>query len=949
MKKILSIFINDVRKISTNIIAIIIVGGLLILPSLYAWINIYACWDPYGSTDGIMIAVSNQDEGGQLNDVEFNIGESLIEELQENTALGWIFIDDIDEAIELTEVGDAYATIVIPEDFSKKMSTIITTNPMKPSLEYYINEKVNAIAPKITGAGASTLQNQISSTFVETVTTEIFEILNEAGVKTQDEITPTIDIYREYLDDLIETIPTVQDRLENNSKMVESGSEMATLAADDIELINNLSHDLITFTSDLQEDLDNLNEDSEEISRNITETLSTTKIALQDFDKNVVKLQEQVVLQRPNVVNRLDTSAANIRKLIVDTRELQKRLQEYDEQITPEIQELAKQTETNLIHLEELLGKAADVDYYTEITETTKAIRELNNEIRENVSDLDSTTDGEETALDTRSEKVDTISKSLDDLFTELDGKTEITEKGSQISADMSPTITELKSDLSEADPLYLTLTDIETNLESLKDKEQFDDSLSNLKRDQQALERYNEGYSDFEDVASESNGVTASILATVDTVDEICDSIDENAESFSEATEYYLSTMESDTRDIRKNLTTVYTITAEEKNYLVPQIREITNTSLNTMEDVADLLDIVSEKVENGNVEDDLEYIHDLNLKTIANLENLIVKINTDLTSTVQKYLSSGSDFTADANVLLVSISDKSELIEEITRSIGSNGQVAAEDMVKLSEALPGLQESLKELSKKMEDSSARTKIKNFLENVMPNEEVLTDYVAYPVDLNNHYLYTTEFYGTSMTPFYTALAIWVGVLILGSVLTTESKNADFEPTPLQTYLGKYPLFLGMAILQSLIIALGDIYLLKVDVFQPGLFIWLSIYLAFVFCTTVYVLLALFGNVGKAIGVVLLVLQVAGSGGTFPIQMTPKFFQMLYEWLPFTYGIGALREAIFGVYYPALRKDIIILALYPIIFFAIGFTFVSVNHGPLEKITEKFEESGIGE
>jgi putative membrane protein len=96
-------------------------------------------------------------------------------------------------------------------------------------------------------------------------------------------------------------------------------------------------------------------------------------------------------------------------------------------------------------------------------------------------------------------------------------------------------------------------------------------------------------------------------------------------------------------------------------------------------------------------------------------------------------------------------------------------------------------------------------------------------------------------------------------------------------------------------------------------------------------------------------GVVLLVLQVAGSGGTFPIQMTPPFFQKLYTWLPFTYGIGALREAVFGVLYTSLKKDILILFSYFIVFLIVGILFVSVNHKHIEKITHKLEESGITE
>ena len=189
------IFMEDLWKIAKNWVAIVIVAGLAILPSLYAWINIYASWDPYGSTGGVKVAVVNLDEGSSIAGNAMNIGAEVSDSLRENDKLGWTFYDTIEEGIQVVDSGKAYAAIIIPKDFSQKMATVLDETPQKPTLEYYVNEKINAIAPKMTDSGASTIQKQITGSFVSTVTEKVFEVLNQLGITLDDEY-PKIEKYK---------------------------------------------------------------------------------------------------------------------------------------------------------------------------------------------------------------------------------------------------------------------------------------------------------------------------------------------------------------------------------------------------------------------------------------------------------------------------------------------------------------------------------------------------------------------------------------------------------------------------------------------------------------------------------------------------------------------------------------------------------------------------------
>lgn len=173
-------------RLLRNPVALVITIGVCVIPSLYAWYNIVANWDPYANTANIKIAVANEDEG-TTNEYTgtMNAGEQVIEQLRKNDQLGWTFTD-AKEAKEGVYRGDYYAGIIIPKDFSEKLTSMLTGEFTEPKLVYYVNEKKNAIAPKVTDTGASTIQEQINSTFVSTVSKTLVKTLQDVGTIAKD-------------------------------------------------------------------------------------------------------------------------------------------------------------------------------------------------------------------------------------------------------------------------------------------------------------------------------------------------------------------------------------------------------------------------------------------------------------------------------------------------------------------------------------------------------------------------------------------------------------------------------------------------------------------------------------------------------------------------------------------------------------------------------------------
>lgn len=207
---------HDLKKIFTNPVAIIITIGITILPSAYAWLNIISNWDPYANTRHISVAVANLDAGAssQLTG-EVNVGEQVVSQLKENDQLGWTFVKTRKEAVEGVESGRYYAAVVIDKNFSRSLVRMITSGGSRPELNYYVNEKLNPIAPKITDSGATALDNLLNAAFIGTASTAVSDQLNISTDKAKSLIEGAHAKTISKLDDLMTTLSETKDGLEH--------------------------------------------------------------------------------------------------------------------------------------------------------------------------------------------------------------------------------------------------------------------------------------------------------------------------------------------------------------------------------------------------------------------------------------------------------------------------------------------------------------------------------------------------------------------------------------------------------------------------------------------------------------------------------------------------------------------------------------------------------------
>ena len=248
VKKAFQIFKRDILRLLKNPVALVITIGVCVIPSLYAWYNIVANWDPYGNTANIKVAVANNDQGTSNEYVgELNAGDETVSKLKENDQLGWVFTD-ADAAVEGVKSGEYYAAIIIPDDFSTNLTSMLTGTFTQPQLEYYCNEKKNAIAPKVTDTGAQTVEEQINETFVATVSETLVEKIQNAagdldaqGAATQGGILENVQRSSQALQDVRDALAGMQKTIATSKEAGAKADEtLAALSGQIPSLVNAL-------------------------------------------------------------------------------------------------------------------------------------------------------------------------------------------------------------------------------------------------------------------------------------------------------------------------------------------------------------------------------------------------------------------------------------------------------------------------------------------------------------------------------------------------------------------------------------------------------------------------------------------------------------------------------------------------------------------------------------
>ena len=699
MKQIIEIFKSDIKEIFRKVNTWIIIIGLIFLPSMYAWPNILSSWDPYSHTNNIKVAVISEDEGATVEGKNVKLGESLITNLKGNKNLDWQFVSSKQQAENGVKIGDFYASIVIPKSFSSDITSITRGELKKATIEYTVNEKINAISPKITNSGASALANTIGKNFVEVANGVIFEKLHEAGVKFEENL-PAIEQVKEKINHLNDNFTNYENSLNELIGKVDRGYNVLNTIQGTLPEIDRAATNSIMLANKTNVTIKNIENFNEIMLKNINTQL----------DK-VIEISGEVV----------------------------------------KVAELIQKKPTN--------------------PEETKAKMK---------------------ALDSRFEAA-------------------------------------------------------EKRLDIAKDIFEYLNSLSDQNLFQKQLTKINTMESDITKLRS----LNKKIYSNIDNYDAISTKVKADFLTISKRVNY-------NSIDFKKKLNTE----------VAPLIKRVLTSADTKIRNVSSVIS-----------------------RAQAQIPTINAKIS-------------------EAEVKIQTVQGK---------------------LLKLQGEMPEIKEKVQKLTGIVNKADGEIDTNALFNLLKVDYKQQAEFFANPVQLKENQLYHIKNYGSAMTPFYTVLSIWVGALLMSSLLTTKVEDEENKYKPYQKYFGRGLLFMIISLLQTLIITLGDMYLLGTQANSPYRFVIYALLISLLFSAIIYTTVCLLGNVGKAVCIILLVLQIGSSGGTFPIQMTSRFFQILYPKVPFTYSIGLLREAVGGVYIPAVNRDMKILLTYLVITLVGGAILVSLK------------------
>lgn len=317
MKNIIKIIASDIKRLSTNVVAMVVIIGLTVIPSLYAWFNILSNWDPYGesATSNLQVAVASSDQGIVIGNIELNVGDIIISNLKENKTIGWVFTDTAQEAIAGVHSGDYYAALVIDEEFSDNMISFLSGDIENPVITYYENEKKNAIAPKITAKVKTTIEREVDHAFVSTLAQallkggEYFATLDEEGNITGQGIAK-LERLDSDLNGVISILDSYIALMDSTENISEAGAAVSKTADSITELAKSMADNAQKSASDAKQDLQKVKGISDDKINELNKKLDDADAIATDLNNRLANVDNKDSEKVNDIVTKVNKLAS---------------------------------------------------------------------------------------------------------------------------------------------------------------------------------------------------------------------------------------------------------------------------------------------------------------------------------------------------------------------------------------------------------------------------------------------------------------------------------------------------------------------------------------------------------------------------------------------------------------------------------------------------------------
>ena len=397
------------------------------------------------------------------------------------------------------------------------------------------------------------------------------------------------------------------------------------------------------------------------------------------------------------------------------------------------------------------------------------------------------------------------------------------------------------------------------------------------------------------------------------------------------------------DTKQLNKDITAISQSIADQNNNqgVVDTLQQLSNAveELQKILEKANIdgkYDNVSQQIKDA----EASMISDID-KAIANITSTRNTINNQLVPQLNTCVDNLEDVIGNASTIMNNMSGVLNSMGNVFGSLQTTLSTSDKSLEKTKEALSKISDKLTKAIDKARSVQEDERVEALVDTLTGDPDMYGEFFSEPVEIESVAVYPIENYGSAVAPFYTVLSVWVGVIIMAAIIKVKVTKLKYpDATPTQLFFGRSLFFIAMGQVQTLITVLGDLFILKIQCVHPFLFWVVGALTSLTFTLLIYALVYSFGDVGKAIAVVVLVLQIAGSSGTYPIELLPEFFQKVYIFFPFPYAINAMRECICGLY----EADIVIYLLKLLTFLVVGLVVGLWIRIPFEGLNHYMEE-----
>lgn len=335
MHNIWTLFKSDLRHLFANVVSTIITIGLVVMPSIFAWYNLIACWDVFDNTGHLTVAVANEDEGyeSDLVPIRVNVGDMLVSELRANDQIGWRIVSE-EEAVDGAKSGKYYAAVVIPKDFSRDMLRFYMDDSERAQITYYSNEKKNAISPKITMTGADTVSEKVNTVFAQSISEVMLSVAESVSRYADDmDVHGQIAALADHINAMSEDTNRVADVVEMYSGTLESAQRLLDSGS---KLIRQAQDEIVSMMETADASADGLTSAAEDIAAaqgKLEEALSSAQASFDEL-RALIDSSGLSQLLDPEVVQRIDQLAASAQANIQAARK------DYNENLKPDLDRL---------------------------------------------------------------------------------------------------------------------------------------------------------------------------------------------------------------------------------------------------------------------------------------------------------------------------------------------------------------------------------------------------------------------------------------------------------------------------------------------------------------------------------------------------------------------------------------------------------------------------------